>query len=81
MSGGLISSQEGMSRKIRMKHSSLFVTIDYAPFDFDGHPIFQLGSILMRIILNQTTRRQTLWRSVHLETDITTYSRIGEIDT
>ena len=35
---------------------------------------------LMTIILNQTTRGQTLWRNVHLETDITTCSHIAEID-
>ena len=34
----------------------------------------------MTIIMNQTTRGQTLWRSVHLETDITTCSHIAEID-
>ena len=45
-------------------YSSLFVTTDYTLFDFVGHPIFQLESLLMTIILNQTTRRQTLWRNV-----------------
>ena len=34
----------------------------------------------MTIIMNQTTRGQILWRSVHLETDITTCSHIAEID-
>ena len=34
----------------------------------------------MTILLNQITRGQTLWRSVHLETDITTCSHIAEID-
>ena len=33
----------------------------------------------MTITLNQTTRGHTLWRSIHLETDITTCSHI-EID-
>ena len=33
----------------------------------------------MTITLNQITRGQTLWRSVHLETDVTTCSHI-EID-
>ena len=45
-------------------YSSLFVTIHYTLFDFVGHPIFQLESILMTITLNQTTRGQTLWRSL-----------------
>ena len=58
-------------------YSSLF---GYTLFDFVGHPIFQLESILMTIALNQTTRGQTLWRSVHLETDITTCSHNAEID-
>ena len=44
-------------------YSSLFVTIHYTLFDFVGHPIFQLESILMAVRLNQT-----LWRNVHLET-------------
>ena len=35
-------------------------------------PIFELGSTLVTRILNQTTRGQTLWRSIHLETDIIT---------
>ena len=61
-------------------YSSLFVTIHYTLFDFVGHPIFQLESILMTITLNQTTRGQTLWRSLHLETDITTCSHNAEID-
>ena len=34
----------------------------------------------MTITLNQTTRGHTLWRSIHLETDITTCSHIAEID-
>ena len=61
-------------------YSSLIVTIHYTLFDFVGHPIFQLESILMTITLNQTTRGQTLWRSLHLETDITTCSHNAEID-
>ena len=34
----------------------------------------------MTIILNQTSRGQTLWRSMHLETDTTTCSHIAKID-
>ena len=34
----------------------------------------------MTTSLNQTTRGQTLWKSVHLETDMTTCSHIAEID-
>ena len=51
------------------------------PYDFDGHPIFKLGSMLVTRILNQTTRGKTLWRTVHLETDITTCSHIAKIHT
>ena len=36
------------------------VTIDYTLYDFVGHPIFELGSMLVMRILNQTTRGQTL---------------------
>ena len=57
-----------------------FVTIDYTLFDFVGHPIFQLGSILVTRILNQITRHQRLWISGNLGTDITTCSHIAEID-
>ena len=55
------------------------IAIDYTPYDFVGHPIFTLGSMLVTRILNQTTRGQTLWRNVHLETDITTCSHIAVI--
>ena len=41
-------------------YSSLFVTIHYTLFDFVGHPIFQLESILMTITLNQTTKRSDI---------------------
>ena len=83
MSGGLIQIQEGMSSKTRMEHWCIqFSICHYSLYTlwFVGHPIFQLESILMTITLNQTTRGQTLWRSVHLETDITTCSHIAEID-
>ena len=76
-------SQEAMSSKTRMEHWCLQFSICHYSLhtlDFVGHPIFQLESILMTITLNQTTRGQTLWRSVHLETDITTCSHIAEID-
>ena len=43
--------------------------------------MFKLGSMLVTAILNPTTRGQTLWRSVHLEIDITTCSDIAEIQT
>ena len=72
-------SQEGMSSKTRMEHWCIqFSICHYSLYTlwFVGHPIFQLESILMTITLNQTTRGQTLWRSVHLETDITTCSHI-----
>ena len=73
-------SQEGMSSKQEWstdEYISLFVTIHYTLFDLIvGHLIFQLESILMTITLDQTTRVQTLWRSVHLETDTTTCSHI-----
>ena len=49
------------------------------PYDFAGHPIFKLGRMLVTRILDQTTRGQTLWRSIHLEMDITTCSHIAEI--
>ena len=61
-------------------YSSLFVTTDYTLYDFVGHQIFQLGSMLVRRNLSQTTRCQTSWRSIHLETDITTCSHIAEIE-
>ena len=51
------------------------------PYDFVGHPILKLGSMLVTRMLNQTTRGQTLWRSVCLETDISTCSHIAEIHT
>ena len=44
------------------------------------HLIFQLENILMTITLNQTTKGQTLWRGVHLETDISTCSHIAFSD-
>ena len=49
------------------------------PYDIVGHPIFKLGRMLVTRILDQTTRGPTLWRSVHLEMDITICSHIAEI--
>ena len=54
----------------------LFVTIHYTLFDFVGHLILR---ILMTITLNQTIRGQTFWRSVNLETDITTCSHMHNL--
>ena len=68
MSGGLIQipCEQGMSNKIRMEdwYSHYWVYILW----FVGHPIFELGSMLVTRILNQTTRGQILWRSIRLET-------------
>ena len=49
------------------------------PYDIVGHPIFKLGRMLVTRILDQTTRGQTLWRSVHLEMEITTWGHIAKI--
>ena len=74
MSGGLIQmpSQKPFLEWSTDTYSSLYVTISLD--DFVGHPTFQLGSMPVTRILNQTTRGQTLWRSVHMGTDITTCS-------
>ena len=57
------------------------VAIDYTPSSFGSHPVFKLGSMLVTRILNETTRGHTLWRSVHMENDITTCSHIVKIHT
>ena len=54
-------------------HSSLFVTIDNTLDDIVGHSIF--GTHVWNI--DQTTRAQTLWTSIQLETDITITSFPG----
>ena len=72
-------SQEGMSSKTAMDHWIIqFSVSHYSLYTLVGHLIFQLENILMTVTLNQTTRSQTLWRSIHLETDIITCIPISQ---
>ena len=57
-------------------YSSLFITIDYY-----GHPIIQLGSMLVTRRLSQISRCRSLCKSMHLGTDYTICSHIPKIDT